>query len=394
MKSTVVQKFLAAFALLLVGGVVALGAYTRLVDAGLGCPDWPTCYGHLWVPDSEHDIARANARFADTPVETDKTWPEQTHRIVASSLGLIILALFVIAYRQTGPTYQMECRVLALLLVAIIIALIKRVIFGRIFEPVLVAMLLCYLAILIRLGLRARADADRSAQQLALSALLSGMVIAQGLFGMWTVTLSLWPQVVSAHLLGGFATASVIAILFSRLWCPWLSFVWRSRSTLRLARSVLLVCVLQIALGAWLSSNYAALACPDLPLCQQRWWPDMDVSGGFNIFQHIGPNYLGGQLDNTARIAIHMFHRAGAMLLLALVLALCFLLYHKGSVANRRMACAMMAVTLVQIALGAANILYAIPLPVAVAHNLNAAILLVLIVLLNVHLHKAPERGQ
>lgn len=321
--------YLAVFAFCVAVIVVVLGAFTRLVHAGLGCPDWPTCYGHYWVPNTPEEIHAANQAFAETPVETDKTWPEQIHRIFASSLGLLMIGLVVICFRH-------------------------------------------------RHG---------EGQPLKLPLFMLGFVILQGLFGMWTVTLLLWPQVVTAHLLGGFTTLSLLWLLIQRLgnlrWQfaqPALVAVSRLRG---LAMAGLLVVVMQIALGGWTTSNYAALACADLPTCHNEWLPPMDFASGFNIFQHIGPNYLGGQLDNEARTAIHFSHRVGALLVTVVLLLLMVKMLRTVETKVMRMAKVLGMVLFLQLSLGISNVYFALPLMVAVAHNAVGAMLLLVLVTIN-----------
>lgn len=288
--------------------VVVLGAYTRLVDAGLGCPDWPGCYGFLTVPQSAADVATANARFPDTPLEADKAWPEMVHRYAATLLGVVIL-----------------------------------VILG--------------LAIYSRVGLM-------------LPGLLTALVIAQGIFGAWTVTLKLWPQVVTLHLLGGFATVALLWIyLLEQRAIPKVRIDPR---VFRPAVLVMVALIVQIALGGWTSSNYAALACPDLPLCHGALIPDMDLQKGFNFMQAIGPNYLGGELSNDARIAIHFTHRLGALLVVGLT---CWLLVYTTGIWRVILAGTMLG----QFALGVSNVLFNLPVAVATLHNLGALIYLLVI---------------
>jgi len=321
--------YLAVFAFCMAIIVVILGAFTRLSHAGLGCPDWPTCYGHLWVPNTADEIHAANQAFTETPVETEKTWPEQIHRIFASSLGLLMIGLVVIAFRN-------------------------RSVEGQPFK--LPLFMLCF-------------------------------VILQGLFGMWTVTLLLWPQVVTLHLLGGFTTLSLLWLLVQRLG----NFHWQLNSQVLeqirklrwLAVAGLLIVIMQIALGGWTSSNYAALACADLPTCHNEWVPPMDFSAGFNIFQHIGPNYLGGQMDNQARTAIHFSHRIGAIVTTLVLLLLSINLFIIKDKAVRYMAATVCAILSLQIVLGLSNVFFALPLPVAVAHNAIGAMLLMALVALN-----------
>ncbi|MCW8128412.1 COX15/CtaA family protein [Microbulbifer halophilus] len=297
--------------------VVVLGAFTRLADAGLGCPDWPGCYGHLTWPSEEHEIRTANGAFPQTPVETDKTWPEMVHRYFAGLLLLLVGGLTVLAWRRRGHRAFTQTH------------------------------------------------------------LLLALIVLQAAFGMWTVTLKLWPQVVTAHLLGGMATLSMLWLMVERLrnrgrFIP--AHEYRLLQKLRpLAFAAVAAVILQIALGGWTSSNYAALACADFPTCHGEWWPQADFRQGFNIAQQIGPNYLGGALESEARTAIHIAHRLGALLVTTLVLALAALAWRAGS---RRWALGLAAVLALQVGLGIANVVMFLPLPIAVAHNAGAALLL------------------
>ena len=314
----------ALFATLLAVVVVLLGAYTRLTHAGLGCPDWPGCYGFIGVPMSEHKQALAETRFPEAPVEVAKGWYEMVHRYFAGALGLVILGLAVQALRRRGEAQQ----------------------------------------------------------PLKLPLFLLGLVTLQAAFGMWTVTLKLWPQVVTAHLLGGFATLSLLFLLTLGLSArfPPLAIPRRLRA---LAAGALLLVIGQIALGGWVSSNYAAVACVDLPTCHGEWWPAMDFANGFHLTQHIGPNYLGGQLDSDARTAIHMTHRLGA---LAVTLALLLLAWQLRRSGLARLATLLLMALGVQIGLGISNVVFHLPLPVAVAHNAGGALLLLVVVLINYRL--------
>ena len=323
--------WLAAFATLLAVVVVGLGAWTRLVHAGLGCPDWPGCYGFLTVPDTASEIRIAEARFPDAPVEVEKGWPEMIHRYVAGSLLLVVLGIAVGAVRNR----------------------------------------------------------KEEGQPVKLPLFILGLIILQAAFGMWTVTLKLWPQVVTAHLLGGFATLSLLALLTLRLSGRWQrvrSFSGSLFQPNKLAIAALLVVIGQITLGGWTSSNYAALACPDLPTCQGQYLPHMDFAEGFDITQSIGPNYLGGQMDNDARVAIHMAHRIGAIITTLLVgfLALGGLL--RGAEGVKPMYGFVLGALVLQVCLGLSNIIFYLPLSVAVAHNLGGALLLISIIMLNYRL--------
>jgi cytochrome c oxidase assembly protein subunit 15 len=301
--------------------VVVLGAFVRLSDAGLGCPDWPGCYGHVTgVPRTLAEIARANQAFPERPVVASKAVKEMVHRYFAGTLAVLILVLVVLAVRYRQRAHQPLKTPLALLL----------------------------------------------------------LVILQALLGMWTVTLLLKPIVVMAHLLGGFATLSL-------LWWLFLSGSnWANSNCggglapyrlLALIGTAILVC--QIALGGWTSANYAAAACPDFPTCQSQWWPRMDFSQGFTLSHGLGLNYEFGVLDNAARTAIHMTHRIGALMTAIYILALgSTLLLKAHDKVLRVVSAAVLGLTVLQVALGISNVLLGWPLSMAAAHNAIAALLL------------------
>ena len=321
--------------------VVVLGAFTRLQDAGLGCPDWPGCYGHITWPSSAQDVSAAEARFPDAPVEHDKTWPEMVHRYFAGGLGLLILAIAILSVYWQSQKHDHSISMSA-----------------------------------------------RLPQKLPI--FLVALVVLQAAFGMWTVTLKLWPQVVTAHLLGGFATLSFLCLLMQRLsrW-RWTVRAQQKLVGKQLALLVLIVVVLQIALGGWTTSNYAAMACPDLPTCHGKWWPQADFIQGFNVLQHVGPNYLGGLLDNHARTAIHLTHRMGAIVVALLVIGLALRLWFFSSTQCRPLVVILLTALFVQICLGLSNVYWVLPLPVAVAHNACGAFLLMVLVTINHRLRTA-----
>ncbi|MBW6391957.1 COX15/CtaA family protein [Billgrantia antri] len=299
--------------------VVLIGAWTRLVDAGLGCPDWPGCYGALVVPDAE----RAMAHSPGAPLETFKAWMEMIHRYVASTLGLLVITLLALGA-----------------------------------------------------GLR-----RRSGYPWAINLALLGVILVQGAFGAFTVTLKLWPQVVTLHLLGG------LTVL--------LLFLWLHLSLRRFAKGAapgaprrrltplwglaMLLLVLQLALGGWVSSNYAGIACQGFPTCNGQWWPEMDWSEGFHLTQTVGPNYLYGQLHAEARTAIHLGHRLGALLLGLALLALA--LRHWGEARMRPWLAGLVAAYAVQLGLGVANVLMWLPLWLALLHTAGAVSLVLLLTL-------------
>jgi cytochrome c oxidase assembly protein subunit 15 len=321
---------LAVLATVLAVLVVALGAYTRLSHAGLGCPDWPGCYGFLSVPMSEHSQNLAAVRFPEAPVEVAKGWFEMIHRYFAGALGLLILALAAHALRHR----------------------------------------------------------KQPGQPFKLPLLLLALVLLQAAFGMWTVTLKLWPQVVTAHLLGGFATLALLFLLSLRLANLAPLSTPLSAGIRQLAALALLLVIGQIALGGWVSSNYAAVACVDVPTCHGQWWPPMDFANGFHLSQHIGPNYLGGQLDSDARTAIHFSHRLGAGLVSLVLLLLAWRLKRSG---QRRLALLLVLALALQVSLGISNVVLHLPLPVAVAHNLGGAGLLLSLLLVNYRVYTAAR---
>ena len=298
--------------------VVGLGAYVRLSDAGLGCPDWPGCYGHLvGVPDTHPEQAAAAAAFPGKPVETGKAWKEMIHRYAAGTLGLLILGIALSAWRawrrERGRAPWLETGLVAL-------------------------------------------------------------VVLQALLGMWTVTLLLKPVVVTAHLIGGMATLALLVLCLVRDTKVGADGTARrlERAVQALGRLALAVVIGQIALGGWVSSNYAALACPDFPTCQGRWWPEADYGNAFHLGRELGQTATGGLLSFAALTAIHWSHRLGALLVLVVVGA-----YTAVLIRRRRAIGVLLAALLVgQIGLGISNVLFSLPLGLAVAHNLGAALLL------------------
>lgn len=310
--------------------VIVLGAYTRLTDAGLGCPDWPTCYGHLTVPDSAEEVKEKHY-LEQRPLEPDKGWAEMIHRYFAGTLGLLILLLMIWSWRR------------------------------RNIDP---------------------------RQPVWLPTLLLGVVIFQALLGMWTVTLLLKPVVVMGHLLGGFATLALLFLLVRMTGEP--QAVETSPGTRFWALLALVVLVLQIALGGWTSTNYAALACADFPTCHGQWWPETDFSEAFVLWRGLGVNYEYGVLDNPARTAIHMAHRIGALVTLVIVGGFALGLVGKGDALGRA-GWTMLLLLLLQITLGISNVLLHLPLWVAVAHNATAALLLLSLINASYLLWRRPR---
>ncbi len=304
--------------------VVVMGAWVRLTDAGLGCPDWPGCYGTLSVPDSEAELRRAAENFPERPVEAGKAWREMIHRYAASLLGLFVIAIAAVAWTN-------------------------------------------------------RRDPD---QPWRLPLALVAVVIAQGMLGMFTVTLLLKPLIVMAHLLGGMTTLGLLCWLTLSAWRGTRPMTTTSAPR-RLALVALIALGCQIALGGWTSTNYAALACPDFPTCQTQVWPDMDFKEGFILWRGIGVDYEGGILDNPARTAIHMVHRIGAVVLTVILALLLLRSFSENSKSVRRASAGVAAALGIQLTIGIAIIVYALPLSLATAHNAGAALLLLALLNLN-----------
>jgi cytochrome c oxidase assembly protein subunit 15 len=281
--------------------VVVAGAYVRLSDAGLGCPDWPLCYGQP-VP---REIADGDALA--------KAWKEMGHRYLAGTLGLLILLLCGWCWR----TRQ---------------------------SPVLATALLA-------------------------------LVIFQATLGAWTVTMLLKPAIVTAHLLGGMAILALLTWLVLSQFSAPLGF-----HELRLPAAIALAALaVQIALGGWVSSNYAALACPDLPLCLGQALPPMDFGNAFHVLRELGQTPQGDSLSREALTAIHWSHRVFALVVVAVV---AWAAYRTLEV-SKAMAALIGALLILQFSLGVANVVVSRPLPLAAAHNAGAALLLIALVVLN-----------
>jgi heme a synthase len=319
---------LCILAVLLCYTVVALGAYVRLTAAGLGCPDWPGCYGHL-TPAGVH-AADVSATFPGQPLEPGKAWREMIHRYAVGTLSVVILFLSAFALATRGQR-------------------------------------------LIRVPL-------------ALTLLAT--LIMQALLGMLTVTWRLNPLIVSLHLLFGMTTLALLWwLLLSLPRGSWRSSAanddasGRAVATLALAHRLvlfgLIVLGLQIALGGWTSSNYAAIACPDFPTCQRSWWPPSDYRNAFVLWRGLGTSYEGGVLDNSARIAIHLTHRMGAVATtVALALAALAVLRPRGVAAAYAPALAVLGALALQLTIGVSMVLRTFPLWLATAHTAGAALLL------------------
>lgn len=356
--------------------VVVFGAFVRLSDAGLSCPDWPTCYGRAAWPQAPAEVAD-HAASQIRPLETHKAWREQVHRHIAAALGVLVLVLALMAARKRRHgTLQI------LGASALVAAAIPAYMYGHIGAAFALAG--AGQAILLLAALRwSNVDMARAA------ALTLAVIIFQALLGKWTVTLLLKPVIVMGHLMGGLLTFSLLA------WMAWRATnvpirLAGARTLRRWLYAGLAVLGLQIALGGWVSANYAALSCGgggwvseghhylDFPKCVGQWWPAADFREGFVLWRGVGVDYEGGILDGQSRIAIQMVHRLGAVAAFAVLIALAVRLLRTPGM--RGWGSTLAALTVTQVALGILNVKLALPLWVAVTHNAGAALLLFLLV--------------
>ncbi len=302
--------------------VIVGGAYVRLEDAGLGCPDWPGCYGQLiGVPEQAHEVAKAEQAFPGKTVDVGRARTEMFHRYLAGMLGLLIVAIAAIAWRRRGELHQSPWLTTALVV----------------------------------------------------------LVAFQATLGMWTVTMLLKPAIVTLHLLGGMATLALLAWLALRELRPVApAAAARLRPWAALGLAVLIA---QIALGGWVSANYAALACPDFPACHGQWLPQMDFRHAFHMVRELGMTGAGAPLSPEALTAIHWTHRVAALVTVLYLGGLAVALLRTPGLGLH--GALLIALVLAQSGLGVANVLAYRPLILAVAHNAGAALLLTIVVVLN-----------
>ncbi len=317
--------------------VIVLGAYVRLSDAGLGCPDWPGCYGQLMAPDDAEAISKARLIYPDSVIDSSKAWKEMLHRYFASILGLLILFLAYIAWKQ------------------------RR----------------------------------QQTQPLFLTLFLVGLVIFQGLLGMWTVTLLLKPAIVTLHLLAGLLTLSLLFWLVLKQRSTWKSKLDKiscPAALVKWAKLGLVVLAIQIFLGGWTSTNYAALYCIDFPTCQGQWIPETDFVEAFTFIREFNVNYEGGVLSNKAGVTVHFMHRVGALITFVVLLGMAVSLIIKTrNTLVKKVSVTILVLLFAQVSLGIANVLLLLPIPVAVSHNAVAALLLLSLIVLNFLLHSPQE---
>ena len=301
--------------------LVLLGAYTRLSDSGLGCPDWPGCYGHASPIGASSHIAAAEAAVPTGPVTVSKAWVEMLHRYAATALGVLVIVLFVLALRE------------------------------------------------------ARRSGGRISARWALWTLV--WICLQGAFGALTVALRLYPAIVTLHLLAGYGLLALLAVQAEHYAPRPLALAPSLRRGLL---AVALLVVVQAALGGWVSSNYAVLACRDFPTCQGSWWPEMDAAG-FVVVRPLGASGGDGYLPFPALTAIHMAHRIGALVVLPALAALAWRLHAAGA-QTRPWALGLLALAAWQGATGLGNVVLGWPLAAAIAHTGGAAALVVVVTLL------------
>jgi cytochrome c oxidase assembly protein subunit 15 len=304
--------------------VILMGAYTRLSDAGLGCPDWPGCYGMFKVPTQDHELNRVQEAFPEHTIEPEKAWLEMIHRYIAGALGLLVLYILVVSLRtQEAP---------------------KKL-------PTGIALLILF----------------------------------QAALGMWTVTMKLMPIVVMSHLIGGFTLLSLLWLLYLRtqpLGIP--GGDPNARKLAPFALMSLTILVIQIMLGGWTSANYAALACTALPICEGDWLGNLQPLHAFNPLHKTEGSYEFGILDYSSRMTIHVAHRFGAIMTAAVLIWLAYrMLVLSQSRLLKRAAWALILLVIMQIGLGVSNVVLHLPLGIAVSHNAGAALLLLTMVFIN-----------
>ncbi len=331
-------RALTVLTLFLTFDLVLFGAFTRLTDSGLGCPDWPGCYGSASPLSAQREIRAAQAALPSGPVTPGKAWIEMTHRYLATGVGALITLLAVLSW--------IEAR--------------KRRAAGLASSA-------------------ARASPAFGPSPWWATATLV-WVCLQGAFGALTVTLKLYPAIVTAHLLGGLGLLVLLTVQASApaRGAP-ASGLALSPRLYRASLVLALLAAVQIALGGWVSTNYAVLACQDFPTCQSSWWPVMDFDHGFTIRRELGAGKDGGFLPFTALTAIHYVHRLGAYVVLTALALFAWRLHASGAPALRRWALGFAGVALWQLASGLGNVLLGWPLIAAVAHTAGAAALVMLL---------------
>lgn len=322
---------LTGLVLFLTFDLIVFGAFTRLSDSGLGCPDWPGCYGHASPIGAQQQIAAEQQALPDGPVTHGKAWIEMVHRYLAMTVGALIVVLVVVAWLD-----------------------------------------------------RARLPMSPWWATASL-----GWVVVQGLFGKYTVTMKLYPAIVTAHLLGGLALLALLAIQRETALGRRAALDGRLRHWVGLTTLLLLV---QITLGGWVSTNYAVLACRGFPLCNGQWWPAMDFDAGFEVMRHLGRSGDGALLGFEALVAIHMAHRLFAVVAVAAAAATAWWLWRCADASVHRAGGWLGVLLAMQLATGLSNVVFDWPLAAALLHSAGAAALLLVLVQLLVRARTAPAR--
>ena len=371
------MAWLAAF---FTASTIVFGSFVRLSDAGMSCPDWPTCYGRITWPTTQKE-ASTNAAIKIRPLETQKAWKEQVHRFLASALGLESLILVLLVTRRHRK------RFLSIIVAAGLVLLsIPLYIYGL--HPV------AFITAALGEGILLTAAYLWSNKDLSrVAVLVLAVVIFQALLGMWTVTMLLQPIVVMGHLMGAFCMFSLLTWMACRATGLWITV--GGKHLRWLVRIGLTFLVIQIALGGWVSANYASLACGggswsihNFPQCVGHWWPTQDYADGLTLTRSIGVDYEGGVLDGPARIAIQMLHRMWALATVSYLIGLCVYMWRLPGL--RSWTAGILIAVLIQTMLGILNVKLALPLLVGVMHNAGAVALTYLLISLLARM-RAPE---
>jgi cytochrome c oxidase assembly protein subunit 15 len=314
--------------------LIMFGAFTRLTDSGLGCPDWPGCYGQSNPFLAHAEISAAQQAMPTGPVTVAKAWIEMIHRYLAMTVGVLIICLVVAAWRGWIKSARRDTKFAP-------------------WTPMLLLVLVC----------------------------------VQGAFGAWTVTMKLQPIIVTIHLLLALVLLSMLVWLGARQ-TDHLAIYASSRRLAWPATIAVTLLAIQIALGGWVSTNYAALACSDFPLCHGELVPEMDFSNGFELWRHLGRTASGDFLPFPALTAIHWTHRMFAIVVITAIVWLGLRAYKDPGL--RKLARALLGVIGLQFLSGVATVYFNWPLAIAVIHNGGAALLILLLIMLNYKARHAP----
>ena len=306
-------SFLGSFITLI---VISAGAWVRLTDAGLGCPDWPGCYGMMGSPTTEKEIYEAQASFPDSTIDVGKASREMIHRYLAGFLGLYVLIVSYLSFKNN-----------------------KSIIL-----PIFMVLI----------------------------------ILIQSLMGMLTVTQLVKPTIVTIHLLLGMITASLIMLNGFIFLEKEHNNLEIDRPLIVLVIVCTLALITQIFLGGWTSTNYASLACTDFPKCLNQWWPsEMNFDKAFTLFNLPNINYEGGYLDYNYKLAIHFTHRVGALVVSILFIKLfIYIFFFQSNCLHKKIGTFIMIFFIIQILLGILNVVLSLPISIAVLHTVNASILL------------------